>query len=194
VAGWTAEQKQKALAIAEATSITEAAKATGIPRGTIGRWMAEIKRNSETETGETKRAPQKIKEIAEQATEEAKVEVKEYVVSRAVQVADDILDMVQQAILEAGNVIAKGPNNDEPKAGWLRAIIGIIAQGVEKYQLITGKPTNRQVLEEQVTQRYEYDITHRVEQYADVYRQLARRGVFCGSDEGNDIGEPLDTS
>ena len=194
MAGWTAEQKQKALAIAEATSITEAAKATGIPRGTIGRWIAEIKRNSETETGETKRAPQKIKEIAEQATEEAKVEVKEYVVSRAVQVADDILDMVQQAILEAGNVIAKGPNNDEPKAGWLRAIIGIIAQGVEKYQLITGKPTNRQVLEGQVTQRYEYDITHRVEQYADVYRQLARRGVFCGSDEGDDTGEPLDTA
>jgi len=194
VAEWTAEQKQKALAMAEATSLTEAAKATGIPRGTIGRWMAEMKRNSETETGETKRAPQKIKEIAEQATEEAKAEVREYVVNRAVQVADDILSMVQQAVAEASNVIMNGPNDDEPKAGWLRAIIGVIAQGVEKYQLMTGKPTNRQALEGQVTQKYEYDITYRVEQYADVYRQLARRGVFCGSDEGDDTGEPLDTA
>jgi hypothetical protein len=194
VAKWTAEQKQKALAMAEATSLTEAAKATGIPRGTIGRWMAEMKRNNETETSETKRTPQKIKEIAEQATEEAKAEVREYVADRAKQVADDILSMVQQAVAEAEDVIANGPNDDEPKAGWLRAIIGAIAQGVEKYQLMTGKPTNRQALEGQVTQRYEYDITHRIEQYADVYRQLARRGVFRGSDEGDDTGKPLDTT
>jgi len=194
VAEWTAEQKQKALAIAEATSLTEAAKATGIPRGTIGRWMAEIKRNSKTETGETKRTPQKIKEIAEQATEEAKAEVREYVTSRAIQVADDILSMVQQAVVEASDVIMNGPNDNEPKAGWLRAIIGVIAQGVEKYQLITGKPTNRQALEGQVTQKHEYDIIQRIDQYADVYRQLARRGVFCGSDEGDDTGESLDTA
>ena len=194
MAKWTAEQKQKALAMAEATSLTEAAKATGIPRGTIGRWMAEMKRNSETETSETKRPPQKIKEIAEQATEEAKEEVREYVADRAKQVADDILSMVQQAVAAASDVIMDGPNDDEPKAGWLRAIIGAIAQGAEKYQLMTGKPTNRQVLEGQVTQRYEYDITHRIEQYADVYRQLALRGVFRGSDEGDDTGEPLDTT
>ncbi len=180
--------------MAEATSITDAAKATGIPRGTIGRWMSEIKRSSETEISETKLVPQKIKEIAEQATEEAKAEVREYVVSRAVQVAEDILSMVQQAVAEASNVIMNGPNDDEPKAGWLRAIIGVIAQGVEKYQLMTGKPTNRQALEGQVTQRYEYDITQRIEQYADVYRQLARRSVLCGIDEGDDIGEPLDTA
>jgi transposase len=52
----------------------------------------------------------------------------------------------------------------------------------------------KQEVQGQVTQRHEYDITHRVEQYADVYRQLARRGVFCGSDEGDDTGEPLDTA
>ncbi len=52
----------------------------------------------------------------------------------------------------------------------------------------------KQEVQGQVTQRHEYDITHRVEQYADVYRQLARRGVLCGSDEGDDTGEPLDTA
>lgn len=148
--------------MAEATSLTEAAKATGIPRGTIGRWMAEMKRNNETETSETKRTPQKIKEIAEQATEEAKDEVREYVVDKAKKVADDILGMVKTALAEAEAVIVKGPNVDEPKAGWLRAVIGAIAQGVEKHQLLTGKPTNRQALEGQVTQRYEYDITQKI--------------------------------
>jgi hypothetical protein len=52
----------------------------------------------------------------------------------------------------------------------------------------------KQEVQGQVTQRHEYDITHRIEQYADVYRQLARRGVLCGSDEGDDTGEPLDTT
>jgi hypothetical protein len=44
----------------------------------------------------------------------------------------------------------------------------------------------KQEVQGQVTQRHEYDITQRIEQYADVYRQLARRGVLCGSDEGDD--------
>jgi len=63
-------------------------------------------------------------------------------------------------------------------------------------RLSRGEPTEigKQEVQGQVTQRYEYDITHRVEQYADIYRQLARRGVFCGSDEGDDTGEPLDTT
>ena len=63
-------------------------------------------------------------------------------------------------------------------------------------RLSRGAPTEigKQEVQGQVTQKYEYDITHRVEQYADVYRQLARRGVFCGSDEGDDTGEPLDTA
>lgn len=63
-------------------------------------------------------------------------------------------------------------------------------------RLSRGEPTEigKQEIQGQVTQRHEYDITHRIEQYADVYRQLARRGVFCGSDEGDDTGEPLDTA
>ena len=63
-------------------------------------------------------------------------------------------------------------------------------------RLSRGEPTEigKQEMQGQVTQRYEYDITQRIEQYADVYRQLARRGVLCGSDEGDDTGEQLDTT
>jgi hypothetical protein len=63
-------------------------------------------------------------------------------------------------------------------------------------RLSIGEPIEigKQEVQGQVTQRYEYDITHRVEQYADIYRQLARRGVLCGGDEGNDAGESVDTA
>jgi hypothetical protein len=63
-------------------------------------------------------------------------------------------------------------------------------------RLSRGEPTEigKQEVQGQVTQKHEYDITHRIEQYADVYRQLARRGVFRGSDEGDDTGKPLDTA
>lgn len=180
MAKWTIEQKQKALAIAEASTLREAAENTGIPRGTIGRWMAETKQGNET--SETKRASQKITQIAQEATEEAKAEVKVYVADKAKQVADDILNMVQRAIIEAGNVIEAGPNFDEPKASWLRAVIGAIAQGAEKHQLLSGQPTSRQSLQGQVTQtqRYEYDITQRIVSDPDAReaaRDLFRRAV-----------------
>jgi len=185
VVKWTAEQKQKALAIAEVTTISEAAKQTGIPDGTIKRWRSEMNRTELTNRTEPNRQSKKIQEIAQQATEEAKEEVREYIADRAKQVADDILSMVQQAVAEASDVIMDGPNDDEPKAGWLRAIIGAIAQGVEKYQLMTGKPTNRQALEGQVTQRYEYDITQKIitdPEAAELADQLLQRAA--NSDTG----------
>ncbi len=157
---WSPEHRQKALAIAEATTIAEASRETGVPEGTIKRWRSEANRKGEP--SEPNRTSKKVKQIAEEATEEAKAEVKEYVADKAKRVADDILSMVQQALNEAGAVILEGPNEDEPKAAWLRAVIGAIAQGIEKHQLMTGKPTNRQALEGQVTQRYEYDITQRI--------------------------------
>lgn len=144
MAKWSQEEKLKALAMAEASSLTEAAKATGIPRGTIGRWMAEMKRNSETETGETKRPPQKIKQIAEQATELAKKEVAEYVAEQSKTVADQLLEMIELSIREAAETIKRGPKKEEARAQWLRSVIGAIAQGVEKHQLLTGKATQRQ--------------------------------------------------
>lgn len=45
----------------------------------------------------------------------------------------------------------------------------------------------------QVTERHEYDITHRIEQYADVYEKIATRGSVESFDARNDPGEPLDS-
>jgi len=50
---WTEEQKTKALTIAEAISISEAAKQTGIPAGTIKRWRSEMNRTESTKPNRT---------------------------------------------------------------------------------------------------------------------------------------------
>jgi len=95
----------------------------------------------------------------------------------------------QQRLAQALQQIDPAQLSPSDMAKWLD-----VATKLER--MSRGEPTEigKQEVQGQVTQRHEYDITHRVEQYADVYRQLARRGVFCGSDEGDDTGEPLDTA
>ncbi|NPV73378.1 MAG: transposase [Pelotomaculum sp.] len=51
---WTEEQKIKALTIAQAVSITEAARQTGIPAGTIKRWRSEANRTEPSEPNHEK--------------------------------------------------------------------------------------------------------------------------------------------
>jgi len=95
----------------------------------------------------------------------------------------------QQKIAQALQQIDPAQLSPSDMAKWLD-----VATKLERLSIGEPIEIGKQEVQGQVTQRYEYDITHRVEQYADVYRQLARRGVFCGSDEGNDSGEPLDTT
>lgn len=193
MAKWDDKTKSKALAIAEAVSIAEASKKTGVPQGTIKYWRASVNRKSKS-TNQPNQPAKKMKAIAEEAIEEAKAEVRDVVADQVTRAAEQIIAMVTLSLEEIEKTIKLGPSDVEPRAGWLRALVGAMGQGVEKHQLLTGQPTSRQALEGQVTQRYEYDITHRIEQYADIYRQLARRGVFCGSDEGDDTGESMDTT
>lgn len=153
---YTEEEKQKALALAEATSFGAASEKLGIPKTTIWRWYQ--KQNGTYDETERNVTPKKAKEIAKEATKEAKEEVKQYIVEQSKKVADDILSMVKKAVIEAGHIIDHGPNKNEKMSEWLRAVIGAMAQGVEKHQLLTGKPTSRQALEGQVNytneQRY----------------------------------------
>jgi len=148
MAKWSQEEKLKALAMAEASSIREAAAETGIPEGTIKRWRAE----NRTKEGRTEpnqrtnrtRPSKKVEEIAQEATELAKKEVAEYVAEQSKSVADQLLEMIELSIREAAETIKRGPKKEEARAQWLRSVIGAIAQGVEKHQLLTGKATQRQ--------------------------------------------------
>jgi len=192
MARWTEEQKQKALALAEATSAREASKQTGIPLSTIGRWMGQQKRNGtngteQVERNGTERPSKKTREIAEEAIEEAKEAVKEYVIDRSKEVADGILDMVKKAVIEADRIIKEGPKEEEPNAGWLRAVVGAMAQGVEKYNLMTGQPTSRQEMKNTFHRREEHIIRILQEdpEALEALEQLNRRArALKGADDG----------
>lgn len=162
---WTEEQKQKALAIAEAVSLTEAARVTGIPRGTIGRWRHEAKHKG-TETGETKRS-KKLEVLRHRVVEQAVAEAGEYIAERLKGLADDLYSLAQKATDKVNIAISdpeelppgkQGEPHDRDGAAWVRALVGVMAQAIDKAQLLSGKPTIRP----EVSNRYEYEITQRI--------------------------------
>lgn len=134
---WPPELKARALAIAEASTMREAAEATGIPTGTISRWRKELG------GAHIARRPKKMQELVEAATEEAKADVAAHVAKQGKALADKLMQLVELAADQAIGIIEQGPGGDDTQSQWLRAVVGVIAQGVEKHQLLTGKATSR---------------------------------------------------
>lgn len=161
---WTEEQKAKALTIAEAISITEAAKQTGIPAGTIKRWRSEMNR---TEPSEPSRTPKKLEYLQQAAVERAVEEASEYIADRLKGLADSLYKLAEKAVKKVDTAISdpeelpKGKRaepHDRDGAAWVRALIGVMSQSIDKAQLLSGKPTARP----EVIDRHEYDITQRI--------------------------------
>jgi len=72
LAKWTEKQKQKILALAEASTIREAAKKSGVPEGTIKRWRSE--QRSRSEPNQERTEPKKRTEPEpNQATEDTEL-------------------------------------------------------------------------------------------------------------------------
>jgi hypothetical protein len=184
MARWTEEQKTKALTIAKATSITEAARETKIPRGTIGRWMAEIKQN---ETTETKRNSKKIEQLQEAAIEKAVEEAGDYIADRLKSLAGNLYSLAEKAAQKVDIAISDpdelpkgktGEVHDRDGAAWLRSLVGVLSQAIDKAQLLSGKPTVRP----EVIDKHEYDITQRIiterpELIDEIFAQNQRQGV-----------------
>ena len=141
MAKWTEEQRLKALSIAAATSAREASVQMGIPRGTITRWMSEFK--GEYDDNIPHSPSRKAKKLADEAIEEAKAEVREVVVDQVKQLSQKILEVNIAALDALKDAIEKGPTQDESNAQWVRALGSIMAQGVDRQQLLDGKPTIR---------------------------------------------------
>lgn len=159
---WSDEDKLRALAIVEASSAGEASKKTGIPRGTILAWMRNNQSTSITQSEQSIILPKKVREVAEKAIEQAKEEVKEYVQDQIKVVADKLMSMNQLAIDAIEQTIKEGPKEDESNAQWLRSLVGVIAQGVEKHQLLDGKPTQRSEVTADVVNEKQYHIIQQV--------------------------------
>lgn len=161
---WSEEQKAKALTIAEAISISEAARQTGIPAGTIKRWRSEMNR---TEPSEPNRTPKKLEELQKVAVEKAVEEAGEYIAERLKGLADALYSLAEKAIKKVDIAISDAEELPKGKkaephncngATWVRALVGVMSQSIDKAQLLSGKPTVRP----EVIDRHEYDITQRI--------------------------------
>jgi len=163
---WTEEQKQKALAIAEATTVREASEQTGIPAGTIKRWRKEERANRTSEPNQANHA-NRTKEEREEAVQEALAEAKEYIVDRYKALADQLYRLAAKATSKVDIAISdpdevpkgkKAEFHDRDGAAWVRALVGVMAQSINKAQLLSGKPTARP----EVSNKHEYEITQRI--------------------------------
>ncbi len=144
MAKWTESDKLRALAIAEVSTIIDASQQTGIPPGNIKRWRYEKRKNEPNEPSEPVDIPKKIQGITQEAIEQATISVTEIITRKSEELANRILSMVQLAIDKTEQTLHEGPNENEPRAGWLKATIGAMHMGVDKAQLLTGQPTQRQ--------------------------------------------------
>lgn len=94
-----------------------------------------------------------------------------------------------EAVMELIRAIKDRAKEGSGKVDALATALGII---YDKVALASGEPTQRSESKDERVNRHEYDVTHRVEQYADIYRKLAGRGGTAGCNAGDDPGEPLD--
>jgi len=185
MAAWSEEDRAKALAIASTAGPAEASRATGVPAGTIRSWVHRERhgprRKKEDARAVTKpRTNKALRAAADECMDLAKVQAAEVVADRIADVAEGILSAIELSLSKITDTIMLGPVDGEFRSSWLRALVGVVAQGVEKHQLRLGQPTSRQALEGQVTNRHEYDITQRIIEdpgSRELARDLFRRAI-----------------
>ena len=138
---------------------------------------------------EKPRTNKKLKAAADECMDIAKVQAADVVADRIAEVAEGILSAIELSLTKITDTIMLGPVDGEYNSAWLRALVGVMAQGVEKHQLLLGQPTSRQALEGQVTNRHEYDITQRIIEdpsSRELARDLFRRAINPGLGGGRE--------
>ncbi len=176
VAKWTEAQKAEAIAIAEASSIPEASKATGVPTGTIKYWRTQ--EPTDQPTPEEKRRA--IKEALTRAMahiEQRQADLADKSFSVAAFALEVVEDLVQRAAAQQHKV-------DYPAL--IRAVVGVYAQTVEKGQLVSGQATARS--EERHEHRH-VDYQEARERVLSRVDRLATNGAAVGRDSGGDGDE-----
>lgn len=164
--------KAKALTISLAAGISEASRQTGVPTGTIKRWRAEANRadGKRTEPNEPNGSTKTLKAAAQEATDKAIAEAGDYITARLKGLADQLYTLAEDAVGKVGVAIRTdaeekkadddlhGEAHDRDGAAWLRGLVGVMAQAIDKAQLLSGKPTVRA----EVNDRHEYQITQEI--------------------------------
>lgn len=160
---WTQQQVAEALTLASATSIREASRRTGVPLATLHRWCraagvrrAETVRDGGTGRGETGRVGENLAVMGEQvrsrAVAAATEKVTEALADRLLRLADRLYAMADRATTKVELAIADPDElppgrqplpRDRDGAAWGRFLVGVLAQAIEKAQLLAGRPTER---------------------------------------------------
>lgn len=161
---WTEADKTKALAVARRLGAAEASRATGIPAGTIRSWLCrsqqgtgrKAQRNRKTARNATPPttapANQKARALEQEVMAKAVEEAGEYVRNRLKGLADRLYGLAEKAAEKIDTAISdpkelpqgkKCESHDRDGAAWLRSLVGVLAQSIEKGQLLAGKPTGR---------------------------------------------------
>lgn len=198
--------KAKALTIAAAAGIGEASAATGVPTGTIKRWRSEDRANRapRTEPNEPNGYSKSMKALAQQATADAIAEAGDYIANRLKGLADNLYSLAENAVVKVEVAIRdkdeeaaaadrkEGEAHDRDGAAWLRSLVGVLSQAIDKAQLLSGKPTVRP----EVIDRREIHITEEIiatqPQLLDtIFAANQRPGVASGSSPGARPGMEL---
>lgn len=174
--GWDEELKQKAIAIAQVSGGAEASRATGIPPGTIRSWVHRLQHGRKSEKHDPdvatqRRTTEKQQAIEDEVKARAIEEAAGYIADQLKKLGDDLYALAAKAMQKIDVAISdpeelpKGKKNrrakhDRDGAAWVRSLVGVLAQSIEKAQLLSGKATSRQ--EGQVTERRVYEVTQRI--------------------------------
>lgn len=160
---WSEDQITEALAIAAAVGIREASRRTGVPLATLHRHMQRA--GIASGNGNGKSAPRRppVQVMAEviqaRVAEQVTRRVAERLAERLEKLADRLYRLAEEAVAKVEVAISdRGEPHDRDGAAWVRALVGVMAQALDKAQLLSGKPTARP----EVMQRHEYDITQRI--------------------------------
>ena len=139
---WTTEERIQAVALAKATTVREAAAKLNIPLSTLGRWVSAVNNPDAGSETERDKVSKKSKEIAEELVEEAKEQVRDVVADQIKQLSKQMAEVNLAALNALKEAIEKGPGEDS-NAQWVRALATVMAQGIDRQQLLEGKPTQR---------------------------------------------------
>ena len=152
--------RAQALALSESLPLREVAQRLGIPEGTIKRWRFELR----TERGEPARTnrTEKVRELTAAAQERAIEEAASFLAERLKRLSEDLYALAAQAVAKVRVAIADpeelppgktAESHDRDGAAWVRALVGVMSQAIEKAQLLAERPTQRT---EDVKRREEY--------------------------------------
>lgn len=157
----TEQEVAEALTLAEATSLREAARQTGIPLTTLHRRYraahgTPVPSGTAPKPGTERRLGKKLKDMAGEvqakAVAQATEKVAEVLTERLTGLAERLYGLAEKAAGKVETAIAdteetptgkKAEPHNQAGAAWVRSLVGVFAQSLEKAQLLAGKPTGR---------------------------------------------------